>query len=141
MLTSTCFDIRSQIQPGTRAQFFNGMAMFGTGPSGARYFPKLGHGPVRRDLPAEQWWTETIFILDPDTWVSRRDVVLAAANKEAAHVDANLTPMYERLIRGGDLGVLVDVHGNETPLTDHHYIALRQMGHELLDGPSLLAVR
>lgn len=141
VLTSSCLDIASKIRPGTRALVFNGMGRFAMGPEGASYFPKLGDASQRYDLPVEQWWTQTVFILDPNTFVSRKDVVLAAADKDGgAHVDAALTPMYERLVDSGDLGVFIDERGSQFPITGHHYVALRQMGHELLDSPALLAL-
>jgi hypothetical protein len=141
-LTSSCFDITSRIQPGTRARMSNGIGRFEIGPGGvARYYPKLGNGMFRYDLPVGQWWNQTIFILDPDTWVTRKDVVMSAADKDGgAHVDAKLTPVDERLVQSGDLGYFVDEQSRETPLTGHHYVALRQMGHELLDSPALLTL-
>ena len=43
----------------------------------------------------------------PGTQVSRKDVVLVAADKDGgAHVDSALTPEYERLIESGDLEVI-----------------------------------
>jgi len=81
------------------------------------------------------------FILDPDTWVSRKDVALTAANKDGgSHVDAKLTPTYERLVNSEDLGYFMDEHGTQTPITGHHYVALRQMGYELLDSPALIGL-
>jgi hypothetical protein len=71
----------------------------------------------------------------------RERIVLDAADKDGgAHVDAALTPMYLRLVESGDLGFFVDEHGKQTPITGHHYVALRQMGHELLDSPALVAL-
>jgi hypothetical protein len=117
---------------------FNAMGEFAFGMGSARYYPKLGSGMFRSDLPVEQWWTQTVFILDPDTWVSRRDVVLSAADKDGgAHVDASLTPQYERLVASGDLGYFADERGTAVPISGHHYIALRQMGYELLASPAL----
>jgi hypothetical protein len=147
VLTSTCLDIASKVgNPaslafGARPLMFNGMGQLGLSSNGASYFPKLGDGMFRSDLPVEQWWTQTVFILDPDTWVSRKDVVLSAADKDGgAHVDASLTPLYERLIASGDLGYFADEHGAQIPITGHHYVALRQMGYELLDSPALLGL-
>lgn len=139
-LTSSCLDIVSKVRPCTRARFFNGMGRIEIGPNGPKYYPKLS-GMFRDDLPVEQWWMQTIFILDPDTWVSRKMVVLEAADKDGgAHVDASLTPTYERLIKSWDLGIFVDGGGKETPISNHHFVALRQMGHELLDSPALIAL-
>ena len=134
-LTSTCLDITAKMRPGYRAQMFNGMGRFAFGSEGARYFPKLGDNPMfNHDLPVDDWWEETVFILDPETWVSRRDVVLNAADKDGgAHVDAALTPLYQRLVNSGDLGCFVDKHGAETPITGHHYVALRQMGRRVAE--------
>lgn len=141
VLTSSCLDIESRIQPGTRARMFNGMGRIEAGPRGARYYPKLGDGMFHDDLPIERWWEQTVFILDPDTWVSRKDVVLDAADKDGgAHVDAALTPVYARLVESGDLGFFVGEHGKQIPISGHHYVALRQMGHELLNSPALLAL-
>jgi hypothetical protein len=140
MLTSSCLDIRRRIQPGQRALFFNGMALFGVVDGAGIYQPKLANG-FNYELSVEEWWQQSIFILDAQTWVSRSDVVLAAADKDGgAHVDARLTPEYERLIKGGDLGYFIDEHGNETPLDGNHFVALRQMGWELLNSPALLAL-
>ena len=76
------------------------MGQFETGPHGARYSPKLGGcGMFDHTLSVDQWLKETVFILHPDTWVSREAVVLNAADKDGgAHVDAQLTPLYERLV-------------------------------------------
>jgi hypothetical protein len=139
-LLSTCLDIAAKVrQFGGRAVHFNGMGQFDIGPQSARYHPKLGPGMFDHALSVDEWLKETVFILDPDTWVSREGVVLNAADKDGgAHVDAQLTPLYQRLVNSGDLGVFVDGHGSETPITGHHYVALRQMGHELLNSPDLL---
>jgi len=142
-LLSTCLDIAAKVrQFGGRAIHFNGMGQFETGPQGARYYPKLGgSGMFDHALSVDRWLKETAFILDANTWVSREEVVLNAADKDGgAHVDAQLTPLYERLMNSGDLGVFVDEHGSETPITGHHYVALRQMGYELLHSPDLLKV-
>jgi hypothetical protein len=107
-LTSSCLDIRRRIQPWQRALFFNGMALFGVVDGIGIHQPKLANG-FNYELSVEEWWRQSIFILDAQTWVSRSDVVLAAADKDGgAHVDARLTPEYERLIKGGDLGYFID---------------------------------
>jgi hypothetical protein len=147
MLTSTCLDIASKLADpnslafGSRPRMFNGMGRVSIGPDGSQYFPKLGGGMFRYDLPVENWWLQTVFILDPDTWVSRKNVVLSAADKDGgAHVDSTLTPYCERLIESGDPGYFADEHGLQTPISGHHYVALRQMGYELLSSPALIAL-
>lgn len=146
-LTSTCMDMAARLTDpnslayGSCPQVFNGMGRFESNSDGMKYHPKLGDGMFNYGLPVEQWLDQTVFILDPDTWVTRKDVALSAADKDGgAHVDAKLTAEYERLIEGGDLGYFVGENGAQTPITDHHYVALRQMGCELLISPALLAL-
>lgn len=68
--------------------------------------------------------------------------MLAAADKDGgAHVDAELDPDYETAmlnlkIRFSTNGELPDF---ETVL-ENHLIYIRQMGHELLNSPELLAL-
>jgi len=147
LLTSTCFDIMSTLSDlnpltfGSRTRMFNGMGLFSMGQNGSQYSPKLGNGMFCYDLPVEKWWAQIVFILDPHTSVSRKDVVLVAADKDGgAHVDSELTPYYERLMEGGDLGYFADEHGSEIPISGHHYVALRQMGHELLNSSALITL-
>ena len=140
-LLSTCLDIAAKVrQFGGRTLGFNGMGQVEIEPQGSRYYPKLGgSGMFDHTLSVDQWLNETVFILDPGTYVSRQTVVLNAADKDGgAHVDSKLTPVYERLMNSRDLGVFVDEHGSETPITGHHYVALRQMGYELLSSPDIL---
>lgn len=146
-LTSTCLDIASKVTDptslafGSRLSMFNGMGRYSFGPKGAQYFPKLGNGMSRNSLPVEKWWEQVVFILDHDTWVCRRDVVLSAADKDGgAHVDATLTPYYKRLIESGDLGYFADDNGANKPITGHHYVALRQIGYEVITSPDLVAL-
>ena len=139
-LLSTCLDMAAKVrQFGGQALHFNGMGQVVLGPDGPRYYPKLGgSGMFDHALPVDEWLKETVFILDPKSWVSRGEVVLNAADKDGgAHVDAKLTPHYERLMDSSDLGIFVDKYGSETPITGHHYVALRQIGYELQNSPNL----
>jgi hypothetical protein len=140
-LLSTCRDIRAVAERrGGSIDFFNGMAMFGTG----GYRAKLGDGSFRELLPAGSWWSHIVYVVDPHTWLSRRDIVLNVADKDGgAHVDARLTAEYEVLIRPGSLGVLVAESSGEAvewPIADGHFLALRQMAYELLNSEALIAL-
>jgi hypothetical protein len=85
-----------------------------------------------------QWWNQFIFVLDGKTRLTRKDVVLAAADKHGgAHVDTALTPEYERLISSHDLGSWVVNGAEPVPIEGHHYVALRQMGYEVLHSTEL----
>jgi hypothetical protein len=146
-LISTCLDIESKTNDpnslafGARMLNFNGMGRYHFGPEGISYFPKLGDGMWRYELPVAKWWTQTVFVLDATTTVSRMGVVLSAADKDGgAHVDPKLTPEYERLVIGGDLGCFTHEDGTQIPVSGHHYVALRQVGYEVLSSPELLAL-
>lgn len=68
--------------------------------------------------------------------VARRDIALAAANKDGgAHVDAELPPEYQRLIEG--LWVMM---GTGKHVAGQHLLYLRQMGFEILNSPDLSAL-
>jgi hypothetical protein len=146
-LLSTCLDIEKKLadpwHKGFSPIMFNGMGRFELGAANP-YTPKLTGGMFQSQMPAEVWWNQPIFVLDRETWVTRKDVVLTAVDKDGgAHVDASLTPKYERLVRGGDLGSFVveseqDVH--EILIAGNHHVALRQIGHELLNSPELIAL-
>jgi hypothetical protein len=144
-LLSTCRDIRPMLDgsdpfyAGTRIRLFNGMALFGD-----VYRAKLGSGSVRQPRTVSDWWSQVVYALDDGTKLTRKDIVLAAADKDGgAHVDIKLTTEYELLLAPGSLGTLVFEQGGETenqPITDGHFVALRQMAYELLNSPELLAL-
>ena len=72
-------------------------------------------------------------------------MVLAAAYKDGgAHVDAKLTADYETLMTSGERGFFhyqtTGETGNFKPIMDAHLVFLRQIGHELLSSPDLLAL-
>lgn len=148
-ILSTCIDIVAKFKDpnslayGATPRMFNGMGAFSLGQN-ATYAPKLGNSYVQSFLTAHDWWNQVVFILDKNTWVTRKQVALAAANKDGgAHIDTKLTPNYGRLIESGDLGYLISTLENQEivlPITGHHYVALRQMGYEILNSPDLIAL-
>ncbi len=90
---------------------------------------------------------QTIFILarGQDRRISRKDIVLVAANKDGgAHVDAKLTPQYESLKQRG--GTLLSFDSNiggefkKVEFENIHELLIRQMVYELLNSPALLAL-
>jgi hypothetical protein len=63
------------------------------------YYPQLGNGypGFYQQIDMEKWWNQVVMILDFQR-MTRRDIVLAAANKDGgAHVDSQLTKEYETL--------------------------------------------
>ncbi|MDV6342639.1 hypothetical protein R2103_12760 [Nitrosomonas sp. Is24] len=80
-------------------------------------------------------------MLNPDVRLSRKDIVLAAANQDGgAHVDSRLKPNYAELSKDGGLGLLlVNQDGIECDeqITNAHFVAIRQMAYELLHSSEL----
>ncbi|MGH9401759.1 MAG: hypothetical protein ACRD2P_06600 [Terriglobia bacterium] len=134
-LLSTCPDMKPFMKSLAK---FNGMGIYRPG-GNPPYVPKLGGAIAKNLIGAQDWWTQIVFALDLNIYVSRRDIVLVAANKHGgAHVDVNLTPIYERLVASYDLFAWISGDGKIMPFTGHHYVALRQMGYEVLNSPDLL---
>lgn len=105
-----------------------------------KYYPGLDNALYRDHVRADRWWNQVVLFLE-GTRYSRQDIVLGTAEQDGgAHVAARLTPEYERLIAPGAIGDLVESNdGVRTtkPVTDVHYVCMRQMGYELLNSPEL----
>ena len=54
------------------------------------------------------WWNEPFAIIPGPTSLTRREVILGLANKEGAHVDAEVSDKYGRLIDNQFLGITVN---------------------------------
>ena len=108
----------------------------------AGYRPNLeDFSSSSKTFPVDKWWNQIVFILNPKVKLSRKDIVLAAVNKDGgAHVDDNLTPEYEALMKEV-WGTIIIRKGDETykqPVENMHLVAIRTMGNELLKSPELL---
>ena len=107
------------------------------------YFPSLSDGPLAFFIPVSKWWDQVVFV-GGSARLSRRKIVLSAANQDGgAHVDELLDPDYKALISDGFAGSVLRSDGQkaiESPLFGAHYVALRQMAHEILNSPELLAI-
>jgi hypothetical protein len=95
---------------------------------------------IKTQLSVVDWWNQIVFILGK-TRASRKDLILAAANKDGgAHVDAALTKGYESLMNTGQSGFFHYSPTNEThnfqPVMDANLVYLRQMGFEILSSPA-----
>jgi len=121
-------------------QFGIGMMHFGDGGTPVR--PSLGEIGWRL-LPVDEWWTQVIHVFDGGaTHVSRKTMVLGAANKQGgAHVDPKLEGEFKRLAEDGAFLHLVGrIDGVEVtrPLLDIHLTNLRDMAFEITNSPDLL---
>lgn len=92
-------------------------------------------------IPCLEWWTQPVFLRDKVTY-SRRDVVLAAANKDGgAHVDtpdAKLLALHEGFWMR--TSTAADGTPSTTPLVNNHFRMLRRFADELLSSQELLAL-
>jgi hypothetical protein len=116
-----------------------------TGPAASAIWKaSTGSDSIKTELPVSEWWNQIVYILGRAR-CSRKDLVLAAANKDGgAHVDAALTADYETLMTSGERGFFhyspTGEMGTFQPIVDAHFVYIRQMGHELLNSPDLLAL-
>lgn len=81
--------------------------------------------------PFDHWWNATVFSDKARRRMSRKDVVLTAANQDGgAHVDGALRADYASLRHDNSLGWLTDL--KLPPSNDPGYVAIRQISHEVL---------
>jgi len=123
--------------------FFEGLDKYGSG----NFTPKLGNSCFKEEIPVDLWWQQVVILLERGRRITRRDLALAAANRDGgAHVD-DLTPDYQRLTDGS--WVLASQCAPVDPDNDlwtqdifreTHFMALRQVGYEVLNSPELLRV-
>ena len=97
-----------------------------------KIIPILGSKKKAWLLSANDWWRNSIaVIISPGICVSRRDIVLAAANKDGgAHVDKKYPQKYEYLNRG-----FWQKKGGWH--SEHQFVLLRQFAFEILQSEEL----
>ena len=137
-LRSTCADLSV---PNAHFLGFIGME-----PSTEQFHPYLDN--VQRDaqVSIDAWWSQEpiLKLMQNQETITRKQLILAAANKDGgAHVETSKPGEYERLESG--LGFQVDVTFTSglrkmVTLRFANLAALRQIGHELLTSPDLLAL-
>jgi hypothetical protein len=116
-----------------------GLVILRVKPGEGRYIaPLRGLPPPRIKPPIKftPWWTSGVGEGGEGTLWSRRDFVMALANKEGgAHVDPELTDAYEHLVHANGLGFSVPTaSGVDEPFAGSPVAAsVRQITHELLE--------
>jgi len=84
-------------------------------------------------LPFDDWWNQTVFIDDQKRILSRKQLVLTAANQDGgAHVDPSLDETYANLSRNNSLKWVAVENGNEYSIPKPERAAIRQITHEVL---------
>jgi tetratricopeptide (TPR) repeat protein len=129
-------------EPSLQAVWYMGMGQAKLENGMISYVPNLSPLSPENQVPVSQWWNQVVMIIDKGQRITRKQIVLGAANKDGgAHVDSKLDKEYESLTREGVMGTIYHfkdgVETNE-PTSDVHLLSLRQMAHELLHSPELL---
>lgn len=108
------------------------LRMGGGGP--ARIVPYFDDVPLRNQrepVPFDHWWTNTILTDGREQPWTRKELVLAMANKDGgAHVDQTLPDDYYHLTRDNAMRIRANTNpdiGNEVALAN-----MRQVAHELM---------
>lgn len=102
----------------------------------ARQAPFLDGMPaLHRTLPWKLWWAEAVYPTELGA-LTREDLVTVAADKELAHPDPTLPPLYARLKAG--TWQYQDSRGRTTKVVEMQLADLRQIGFEVLHSPALL---
>lgn len=87
-----------------------------------------------------EWWEEQVWM--QESTLTRKDIVLVAANKEGgAHVEAIAPQKVQELRKGLPQIKSVKINGVEVGSPDnYHFILIRQFAHELLSSESLTSL-
>lgn len=146
-LRSTTINILTTTDdPSERTIHFIGMGISRVVVNGensySTYIPQLGDGPISFFVPLSKWWNQVVMVLGGKHRITRKNIVLAAANKDGgAHVDKELTVEYEALAKEGSTGHFECRYKSKTieiPDSNAHMLTLRQMAYEVLNSPELL---
>jgi hypothetical protein len=100
------------------------------------YVPLLDSFPPEfswTELPFDDWWTQRVVRDKQLRELSRRDLILALANKDGgAHVDPNLDAVYADLSRRNSLSwEIVTGASTDSPADGPQFACVRQVAHEL----------
>jgi hypothetical protein len=109
----------------------------------------FGYGPNLEDfspgksrvLPVDEWWNEIIWIISLKSGLTRKRLVLSAANQDGgAHVDNQLNEHYDNLASAdfGSISIRTKSISFQWPIKDMHLVAIRTIANELIKSPELL---
>ena len=103
-------------------------------PRGVRYIAPLdfAHPPPKK-IPFEQWWLSPVFVDTKRQKVSRKELILTAANQDGgAHVDPVLDKKYTDLAKRNSMGAFRQTRAGIEPIPSPERVAIRQIAHEVL---------
>ena len=94
-------------------------------------------------LPIEEWWNQIVWILSPECKLTRKRIILSAANQDGgAHVDAKLNSDYEDLSQYnfGTLTCKTEGKRISMDVDKLHLITIRTIANEILKSPDFLSL-
>jgi len=129
------YDISIPWHPATIITYNGITAMSLTGQQ-ATYVAPLDELPPEsppRYVNFDQWWSGIIFVDKAGYETTRKDLILAVANKDGgAHVDPVLDEKYASLSRRNSLAWRFSSPRGDAPLKGPEKAAIRQIAHEVL---------
>lgn len=121
----------------------NAIGFIGLEPDTCGFRPMRDGSPRNEQVELAKWWDgEPILRLHSNEFVTRRALILAAANKDGgAHIDTTRSAEYDRIESGMGFQAEVGWRDGTRKLITFRYAnfaALRQIGHEILTSEELL---
>ena len=115
---------------------YSGLTAIDLTPQEAIHVAPLDHLPPGcppRWVSFDEWWNRVIFVDQKGSETSRKDLILAVANKDGgAHVDPVLDEKYANLSRRNSLAWRFSSARGDVPLEGPEKAAVRQIAHEVL---------
>ncbi len=115
---------------------YSGLTAMEKTPEAAKYVAVLDMLPPDcppRWVSFDEWWNRVIFVGRKGSETSRKDLILAVANKDGgAHVDPVLDEKYADLSRRNSLAWRFSSPRGDVPLEGPEKTAVRQITHEVL---------
>lgn len=114
---------------------YHGLVGFRMQDGKATYWAPLAEGSPRRAnkyVFFSDWWNQVVIVDARKAQFTRRDLILALANKEGgAHVDPELDENYAHLSRNNSVGWMISDGSGERPMADIELHSTRQIAYEL----------
>lgn len=121
--------------PGTFGTY-SGLLSISTAGATAKYTPHLDHTlSTTQKIPFTEWWEkQPVFIDGSKRKISRKDLVLTAANQDGgAHIDPALNETYAELAKKNSLEWFSGaIDESLSPIPAPERAAIRQIAHEIL---------
>lgn len=110
-----------------------GLVYVAVGAPRTRYVSQLDDVPISKQISFDQWWSGPVFVDAKRNILTRKDLVLIAANQDGgAHVDPALDETYLNLSRENSMRAFAVENGEQRPMEGPERAAIRQIAHEVL---------